>query len=615
MKWLPRPKFIYVSPWLLAAATGLLVLIVVTFALSNIQREKRLMTNALLQKAATMYRVIRSGARASYVSDLRRGVWQPDPWNDHVQRVIDHLSDDPDLYFLAVVDGSGEVFAHSRPVMRGQTIKVRIPEHLSEKSTRGQFIFRVGDEKGQGRFFEVIRPYVPFQSIRPPLPLSLFELHKKFSGPGNETLSGPFSLNNTWKDDRDYFVIVALDMKGYDRALRRLRFQVLTLSLAMLLVGIGGWLSLAAVQGYRVSRQALHEIQAFTGLLVSKLPVGIIATDKRGTIATWNKAVAELIGVEENAATGKQPDEILPQVLADFFSGADDCEDASQGCVPEVRLIAQGEELVLNCHHLVISNRDGVPEGEVLLLSNMTELKNLEKEMRETERLAAVGRMAAGVAHEVRNPLSSIKGLALLLKGKFSQKSNEHETAILLIQEVERMNRTISELLSFARPAPLELTEVDMHALLEQQVRLLVADVASDNIVFDLEVADDLLPVAADQDRIKQVILNILLNGVQAMDSGGMLTVRAWNNPDNKTVVLTVTDTGMGMGKETLSQVFFPYFTTKRRGTGIGLALSQKVIADHGGTIYLSSVPGQGTVVTVELPWYDVPADHPLWEG
>ncbi len=615
MKWLPRPKFIYVSPWLLAAATGLLVLIVVTFALSNIQREKRLMTNAMLQKAATLYRVIRSGARASYVSDLRRGIWEPDPWNDHVQRVIDHLSDDPDLYFLAVVDGSGEVFAHSRPVMRGQKIAIRIPEHLSGKNSRGQFIYRVGEEKGQGRFFEVIRPYIPFQSIRPPLPLSLFELHKKFTGPADESLSGPFSLNNTWKDDRDYFVIVALDMKGYDRALRRLRFQVLMLSLAMLLVGIGGWLSLAAVQGYRVSRQALHEIQAFTGLLVSKLPVGIIATDKRGTIATWNKAVAELMGIEENSATGKQPDAILPQVLADFFSGADDCEDVSLGCVPEVRLVVHGEELVLNCHHLVISNRDGVSEGEVLLLSNMTELKNLEKEMRETERLAAVGRMAAGVAHEVRNPLSSIKGLALLLKGKFSQQSNEHETAALLIQEVERMNRTISELLSFARPAPLELTEVDMHALLEQQVRLLLADAASDSIVFDLEVTDDLLPVAADQDRIKQVILNILLNGVQAMDSGGTLTVRAWNNPDNKTVVLTVTDTGVGMGKETLSQVFFPYFTTKSRGTGIGLALSQKVIADHGGTIYLSSVPGQGTVVRVELPWYDVPADHPLWEG
>ncbi len=605
MKWFPRHKFIYVSPWLLAAATGLLVLIVVTFALSNIQREKRLMTNAMLQKAATLYRVIRSGARASYVSDLQRGVWKPDPWNDYVQRVIDHLSDDPDLYFLAVVDSTGEVFAHSRPVMRGKLLQMQIPKYFQGSGPRGKFAYQVDVEKGQGRFFKVIRPFIPFQSLRPPLPLSLFELHKNLSGLENDPFTGSFSLSKTPKESKDYFVVVALDMKSYDRALRRLRFQVLMLSLTMLLVGIGGWLSLAAVHGYRVSRQALYEIQAFTGLLVSKLPVGIIATDKSGTVATWNKAVTELIGIEANAATGKKPDEILPGILAEFFDVSHGHSCMVDGRGTEVHLVVHDDDMVLNCHHLVISDRDGDSEGEVLLLSNMTELKNLEKEMRENERLAAVGRMAAGVAHEVRNPLSSIKGLALLLQGKFVQKSNEHETATLLIQEVERMNRTISELLSFARPAPLELAKVDIRALLEQQVRLLAADTASDRIVFVLEIDENLIPVAADQDRLKQVILNILLNGVQAMDNRGTLTVGAWNNPDNQTVVLTVTDTGIGMNEETLSQVFFPYFTTKSKGTGIGLALSQKVIADHGGTIHLSSVRGQGTTVTVELPQYD----------
>lgn len=605
MKWLPRPKFIYVSPWLLAAATGLLVLIVVTFALSNIQREKRLMINAMLQKAATLNRFINSGARASYISDLRRGNWKPDPWNDYVQRVIDHLSGDPDLYFLAVVDSKGVVLAHSRPVMRGQQLQIQLPGQLHEKGARGQFVYRVEEEKGQGRFFEVIRSFTPFQSTRPPFPLSLQELHRQFSHLNTGLLSSPFRLDNGHEHARKFFMVVALDMKEYDRALGRLRFQVLMLSLTMLLVGIGGWLSLAAVHGYRVSRKALHEIQAFTGLLVSKLPVGIIATDKSGTVATWNQAVAGLTGIEANMATGKKPGQILPQVLADFFTdvgaGGNTPDDLGGH---EISLDMHGEKFALNCHHLVISDRDGAPEGEVLLLSNMTELKNLEKEMRENERLAAVGRMAAGVAHEVRNPLSSIKGLALLLQRKFVQKSNEHETATLLIQEVERMNRTISELLSFTRPAPLELAKVDVRVLLERQIRLLDADGASDNIIFHLELGSDLLPIAADRDRLNQVLMNIILNGVQAMEDGGELAIKAWNNPDNQTVVITVTDSGTGMDKDTLSQVFFPYFTTKSSGTGIGLALSQKVIADHGGTIYLSSIPGQGTVVSIELPQY-----------
>jgi len=584
------------------------VLIVVTFALSNIQREKRLMINAMLQKAATLNRIINSGARASYISDLRRGNWKPDPWNDHVQRVIDHLSGDPDLYFLAVVDSKGVVLAHSRPVMRGQQLQIKLPDHLPEKGTRGQFIYRVEEEKGQGRFFEVIRSFTPFQATRPPFPLSLQELHKKFSNLNSGLPSGLFRLDNGPEDARKFFMVVALDMKGYDRALVRLRFQVLMLSLTMLLVGIGGWLSLAAVQGYRVSRKALHEIQAFTGLLVSKLPVGIIATDKSGTVATWNQAVVGLTGIEANMATGKKPGQILPPVLADFFTDAD--AGGAGGDTPddlgghEISLAMHGETFALNCHHLVISDRDGAPEGEVLLLSNITELKNLEKEMRENERLAAVGRMAAGVAHEVRNPLSSIKGLALLLQRKFVQKSNEHETATLLIQEVERMNRTISELLSFTRPAPLKLAKVDVRVLLERQIRLLDADGASDNIIFHLELGSDLLPIAADQDRLNQVLMNIILNGVQAMEDGGELAIKAWNNPDNQTVIITVTDSGRGMDKDTLNQVFFPYFTTKNNGTGIGLALSQKVIVDHGGTIYLRSIPGQGTVVSIELPQY-----------
>jgi two-component system sensor histidine kinase HydH len=605
MKWLPRPNITYVSPWLLAAAMGLLVLIVVTFALSNIQREKQLMTNAMLQKAATLNRVISSASRASYNADLRRGVWKPDPWDEHVQRVIDHLAGDPDLYFLAVVDAEGVVFAHNRPVMRGKKLHLHIPDPFPKKGGRAPFMYRVEEEKGQPRFFEVISPFIPFFSRLPSVPLSLRQLHKQFAS-GDEGLSfSPLRIDKGSEHLKKYFTIVALDMKGYDRALGRLRFQMLMLSLTMLLVGIGGWLSLAAVHGYRVSRRALHEIQAFTGLLVSKLPVGIIATDKSGTVATWNQAVAELTGIKVKQATGKKPGDILPQALADFFLDAGVREDQADTVESQdVSIDMHGEHYSLNCHHLIISDRQGAPEGEVLLLSNMTELKNLEIEMRENERLAAVGRMAAGVAHEVRNPLSSIKGLALLLQGKFIQKSHEHETASLLIQEVERMNRTISELLSFTRPAPLELAKVDVGELLDRQIRLLGADGASDNIVFHLAFGSGLQPIAADRDRMNQVLLNVLLNGIQAMETGGDLTIQAWNNTEKHTVVLTVTDTGFGMDKETLSQVFFPYFTTKGNGTGIGMALSQKIVVDHGGTIHLSSTKGQGTVVTIELPQY-----------
>jgi len=238
----------------------------------------------------------------------------------------------------------------------------------------------------------------------------------------------------------------------------------------------------------------------------------------------------------------------------------------------------------------------------VLLLSDVTELKAMEKEMRQNERLAAVGRMAAGVAHEVRNPLSSVKGLALLLRDKFASSSRESEMATLLVQEVERMNRTISELLSFARPASLALAPVHLEELLRQAARLIDADAASDGISITLTLEEGLPAVMADRDRLNQVFINIMLNGVQSMDQGGELRVAARGAAGGRSVEVIIEDTGSGMDPETMEQVFYPYFTTREDGTGIGLAISQKIISDHGGSIRMESEPGRGTRVTIELP-------------
>ncbi len=602
MKWLPRPRFIYVSPWLFAAATTLLVLIVVTFAASNISREKRLMMGAMLQKASILNRVIQSGAKASYIADLRRGIWKPEPWQDHISRVIAHVAEDPDLLFISVINKKGEIMADSRPGSKGQRLSVALPEEMARKTERGHFIYRISRQEGR-RYLEVIRRFVPFQPFLPGIPLSLQELHKRFTTP-----FGPGSLPAS---PETYYMIIGLDMASYDKALGRLRFQVVMLSLAMLLVGVGGWLSLAAVQGYRVSRKALQDIQAFTGLLISRLPVGIVAVDNEGRITTWNRAIAQLLDLPADQAIGREVTTVLPAELVNFFKNSKTCARCGEepgSC--EVRLKKKSGTMVLNCYHLFIDDHGSRPRGEVLLVTNVTALKNLEKEMRETERLAAVGRMAAGVAHEVRNPLSSVKGLAILLQRKFTPGSSDYETASLLVQEVERINRTISELLGFARPAPLDLARVDVRELLTRQVRLLAADTASRHIDFRLELADDLGPVAADADRLGQVFVNILLNAVQAM-SEGELTVTAGNSPDGRSVIITVRDSGAGMEKEVLEQAFFPYFTTKNGGTGIGLALSQKVINDHGGTISIRSEPGQGTTVTITLPlWRDGGTDN-----
>ena len=607
-----QPVSMFSSPWLLAAAAGLLIMIVVTFAFHNLRLEERLMTNAMLQKAATLMRVLHSGSRASYLNDLRKDLWNNETWNVHVQRVIDHLAEDPDLCFASLVDAKGKVIAHSNHARVGSIEPLPAnKEQRTEAEDLPQIAYSIVVTKDFGRVFETVRHFPAAFPILTPMPMR----------PMREGRNGPlfhepderrplFHLHPEGRAaDEQVFVVVGLDMKEFDRTLGRLRMQIFMLSLAMLLVGLGGWFSLSAVQGFRVSQKTLEDIQAFTSLLIAKLPVGVIATDATGRLTTWNQAVARLTGIEKNGVTGKRPEEVLPEQLTVFFAQNDESgqEDTAPATESGVRLILGGRRCELLCHPLTITDSEQQYMGKVLLISDVTEIKSLEQRMRENERLAAVGRMAGGVAHEVRNPLSSIKGLALLLKNKFPAGSKERDTADLLIQETERMNRTITEMLSFTRPAALRLGRVDLVELLGRSLELIKAEAAENRIVTALAAPPDLLPVLGDVDRLQQVIMNLLLNAMQAMGQGGKLSVTLANRVDRQGVELRISDTGDGIAAELLPQVFYPYFTTKQGGTGIGLAISQKIIADHGGTIELESEPGKGTTVMIQLPLYQAP--------
>ena len=612
LKGFNQPAYMFSSPWLLAAAAGLLIMIVVTFAFHNLRLEERLMTNAMLQKAATLMRVLHSGSRASYLNDLRKDYRNNEAWNIHVQRVIDHLGEDPELRFISLVDASGKVIAHSNNARIGSVEP--LPASTDQKSVaedQSQIAYSIQVTRDFGRVFETVRHFSAAFPTITPIPMGPMREGQRwpfFHKPDERRPIPHFYPEGTPKLDR-YFVIVALDMKEFDRTLGRLRMQIFMLSLAMLLVGLGGWFSLSAVQGYRISQKTLDDIQAYTSLLIAKLPVGVIATDTTGRITTWNRAITQLTGIEKSAATGKKPGDVLPEQLAGFFQLEEQTSPGKTESATEssVRLTFGSRRCELLCHPLTITDSEQQYMGKVLLISDVTEIKSLEQRMRENERLAAVGRMAGGVAHEVRNPLSSIKGLALLLKNKFPADSKEQDTAELLIQETERMNRTITEMLSFTRPATLHLGRVDFVELLGRGLELIKAEAAENRIDTVLEAQKDLLPVLGDVDRLMQVMMNILLNAMQAMEQGGKLLVTLGNRADHQGVEVRISDTGEGIAAELLPQVFYPYFTTKPGGTGIGLAISQKIIADHGGSIELESEIGKGTTVILQFPVF-----HPL---
>ncbi len=604
-----KTRLMFVSPWLLAAAIGLLSLIIVIFAANNIKRERGMLTEGLFRKGEAIIRFVEAGMRASMMPGMMgslMGMNVPDAdGSAQTQRLIEQASESPDIHYIAVIDVSGKVMVHSDPAKIGTTIQ-REFNLLNESDPNSTFHIVKSPDAGY-KVFEVLGPFKPFRARG-----GLQRWREQFlqqnplkPGGGSQGDVPP----DTWhqstlgSDTHPQFILVGLDMTELENTVKRYRYQMIFMSLTLLLIGLGGWISLMAAQSYSISQDALSRVQAFTGLLISRLPVGIIATDQDGRIRTFNSAAAAMTGRKVESVRNGKPETVLPAELSRFFALQEQRDELTDRDV----VIQGGDGVSYSLHlsSLPVYNQDSAFMGRVLLMYDLTDLKRLQKEIQRHDRLVALGKMAAGVAHEVRNPLSSIKGFATLLGSKFKEGSQEHEAADLMVQEAERLNRSISELLNYARPTTLRREPVNLGAMVDSALKLISSDAQSLGVKTSLDIEPDLPAVQVDRDKINQVLLNLYINGLQAMehaDSEKELRVSVHRDQAGKMLVIKVQDTGCGIPAEDLDRVLDPYFTTKPEGTGLGLALAYKIIDEHNGFIRFSSCEGEGTTVAVSLP-------------
>jgi len=224
----------------------------------------------------------------------------------------------------------------------------------------------------------------------------------------------------------------------------------------------------------------------------------------------------------------------------------------------------------------------------------------LEREVARQERLAALGTLAAGVAHEIRNPLSSIKGFATYFGNKFEAGTQDRDLAQVMIGEVDRLNRVVTELLELTHPVQPNLVPSSVDTLVRHALKLVEGDCLGKGITVQTRIPE-LEAVLLDPDRMLQVLLNLFLNAIQAMPGGGVLTVSAQRVKDR--LELRVADTGHGIPARDLDRIFEPYFTTKNQGTGLGLATVRTMVEAHGGQVRIASEPGQGTQVVLDMPF------------
>lgn len=396
----------------------------------------------------------------------------------------------------------------------------------------------------------------------------------------------------------DQIILVGLDPRPFEEGRKEDIRNTAIISGVLILLGLAGFISMFWMQGYRSAQKSLQDTSAIKDQIVTSLPVGLIATDKDGRIAFYNSAAERIIGLDLAQAQGKEPDTVLPSHLCGLRESLDLGESISE---KEMECEFTENKIVpVSISASKIINEEGQFIGQVLIIRDLGEVRRLQDEIRRKEKLAAIGGLAAGVAHEIRNPLSSIKGIASYYKSKFEDGSEDKEMAGVMIEEVDRLNRVISELLEFAGPTKLNRKPSDMNELLKHSVRLVEQEAAAKKIGIQLNLTSDSVGADVDPDRLTQCFLNLFLNALQAMESGGLLSVSSSTGVNGK-VVIDIRDNGSGISAEDLIKIFDPYFTTKPKGTGLGLAIVHKIIEAHEGQIRVRSNIGQGTVFSIAL--------------
>lgn len=329
------------------------------------------------------------------------------------------------------------------------------------------------------------------------------------------------------------------------------------------------------------------------------LPVGLLAlTDKR-RVATLNPAGALILGLSDRDVAGKPAEGIIPDALL-AITGT--LADQPVMIAREIECPISGERhLPMEVSASLLHDDVGRPLGSIVLFADIAEMVALRREVARSQRLASIGRLAAGVAHEVRNPLSSIKGFATVFKERYRDVPADQEAAALMIQEVDRLNRVVTQLLDFSRPVAVNRASVDPGVVLDELERLIKERADRQQVLVRTVLDPALGPMDTDPDQIRQVLLNLCLNGLDAMPDGGQLTLSAVRSTDGNGCRFLISDTGVGIPEEDMGGIFDPYFTTKRSGTGLGLAIVHNIVDALEGVLHVESRSGEGTTMTFSI--------------
>lgn len=538
----------------------------------NIDREEKMMESFLLEETQILIRAFEAGARTSMMMESISG---------NLSTLVKETAREETVAYIVIRDEKNHLIASAGDTPPDS----KFPPVLNTLNSKRPLTRSTEDSTGAS-VFEVAKEFSPLATM--PMQSGMMQRWQSWCG-----MSGSGDTEACRQ-----VIYLGLYTKNFDAARVEDFKQSLILLGILFLFATGGLYALFLSHRNQVAKASLEDMKLYTANVISSMPAGLITIDTNRKIVSANPKAIELFNCPEKDMQGRTLQQLTgPEEcsLAPFLRAGKEFIDQPMECLRH-----DGEAIPLKVSASHLYDRDGSLRGMVLILRDQREIRAMEEMLERSRRHAALGRMAAGIAHEIRNPLGTLRGFAQYFDKLSDRDPLAKEYSELMVGEVDRLNRTVSALLQFARPRELELASIDLGEILLRTFRLMQDDLKAQNLKFEIDTPSQSCNFNADSDLITQVLINLLQNAEVATESGGIIRLGAEERDAN--IHLWVEDTGKGMTEEEQSLMFDPFFTTKKTGTGLGLAVVQQIVEQHGGHIEVRSKPGQGTHIEVILP-------------
>lgn len=550
------------------AATILLAILTFVSTYNNIRHEQDRMEQLLYQKGETIIAAIEAGSRTSMMHHMGS--------SNSLHTLLNESLQENSIAFIRIINQQGKVVDKAG--------RIATASSLSSKDV--QTIFTT--QKPVAKLDTQLHLYVIsklFQPIR-------HDHRPAMSG------RSPMMMNMMQEDSPPRIISVGLVTDTLEDARSEDVHHSLIMGAILFLIGSAGIYFIFLYQDARVARINLSDLKLYTDNVIESMPAGLITLNTKGQILSCNHMSETIFGKSRNQLLQLEIETLLAG--SSFTFSGKDAEFTEQS--GEI-FTNDGRSIPLQISGSALLNTEDKIIGTVLIIRDMSLFRDMEQQLERSRRMVALGKMAAGIAHEIRNPLGTLRGFAQYFCKKKDCSEEDKEYANLMVSEVDRLNRTVSSLLQFARPRDPQQTVCSLDELLAKTATLMKNDFSTHRINFQLQEPTG-LSITCDPDLLLQVLMNLLQNSIHATSPGGDIALHI--REEEQYIRVSVADKGRGMNQNDREKMFDPFFTTSKKGTGLGLAVSHQIIEQHNGFFEVETAVDEGTTVTIVLPKKEV---------